>query len=183
MSDQTIPPNISPNTIMTATTVSFAGVTIKDGKVTLPEGMTPDDAALAFWNAVDRLGKFNRADRELMEQNKPICELVWRQARTGPDDVVDYYEVAYPGDLCVDGSPPFPVWGSPNFFAKLDIAEKALEKIKTWFGEFPSTGKFWDNDPSRPMTYSACFGSNGERDYMRAVANEALNSIKANNKI
>jgi hypothetical protein len=28
------------------------------------------------------------------------------------------------------------------------------------------------------MSYSACFGSNGERDYMRSVAREALTALK-----
>lgn len=39
-----------------------------------------------------------------------ICHLVWRQFRRAADDVEDYYEVARPGDKCVDGSEPFPVY-------------------------------------------------------------------------
>ncbi len=50
----------------------------------------------------------------------------------------------------------------------------ALERIERWFGEFPETGKFWDDEPTRPMSYSAAYGSNGERDYMRSVARAAL---------
>jgi hypothetical protein len=55
---------------------------------------------------------------------------------------------------------------------------EALEKIERWFGEFPETGKFWPNvdgiTSDRPMSYGSAFGSNGERDYMRAVARAAL---------
>lgn len=48
----------------------------------------------------------------------------------------------------------------------------ALEKIERWFGEFPATGKTWDDGST--MSYSACYGSNGERDYMRGIAKDAL---------
>ncbi len=44
---------------------------------------------------------------------EPVCHLVWRQARIAADDVQDYYEVARPGDKCVDGSDPFPVYVAP----------------------------------------------------------------------
>jgi hypothetical protein len=50
----------------------------------------------------------------------------------------------------------------------------ALRRIEKWFGEFPETGKFWDDAEERPMSYGACYGSNGERDYMRGIAREAL---------
>lgn len=50
--------------------------------------------------------------------------------------------------------------------------EKALKFILKW--EFPPTGQFWDIDKLQPMSYAACYGSNGERDFMRNVANEAL---------
>lgn len=51
----------------------------------------------------------------------------------------------------------------------------ALERIERWHGEFPATGRYWDEPKNAdPMSYSACFGSNGERDYMRQVARDAL---------
>ena len=51
----------------------------------------------------------------------------------------------------------------------------ALERIERWHGEFPATGRYWDKPKNtRPMNYSAAFGSNGERDYMRQVARIAL---------
>lgn len=49
----------------------------------------------------------------------------------------------------------------------------ALERIERWFGEFPPTGRYWEPG-GREMSYGAAFGSNGERDYMRQVAREAL---------
>lgn len=51
----------------------------------------------------------------------------------------------------------------------------ALERIAKWEGEFPETGRFWDEPKNmQPMSYAACYGSNGERDYMRQVAQDAL---------
>lgn len=50
--------------------------------------------------------------------------------------------------------------------------EDALTIVQKW--QLPSTGQFWDDDKTRPMSYGVCYGSNGERDFMRKVANEAL---------
>lgn len=56
-----------------------------------------------------------------------------------------------------------------------ETTRRALEKIERWFGEFPETNRFWDEPKNKePMSYAACFGSNGERDYMREVARNAL---------
>jgi len=52
----------------------------------------------------------------------------------------------------------------------------ALERISKWFDEFPPTGRTWDDGTA--MSYSAAFGSNGERDYMRQVAADALSPNK-----
>ena len=54
--------------------------------------------------------------------------------------------------------------------------EAALQRIVRWEGEFPATGKFWEG--GAPMEYGACWGSNGERDYMRQVALDALKTNK-----
>jgi len=53
----------------------------------------------------------------------------------------------------------------------------ALERIVRWIGEFPESGRFWNQECTRPMSYGAAFGSNGERDYMRSIAREALNPM------
>lgn len=58
-----------------------------------------------------------KAPSETADDHKPVAHLVWLQGRRAPDDVEDYYEVARPGDKCVDGSPPFPVWDAPVLFS------------------------------------------------------------------
>lgn len=62
------------------------------------------------------------------------------------------------------------------------VLREALERIARWHGEFPETGRFWDahhgDGGTVPMSYAAYFGSNGERDYMRAVARDALDREK-----
>lgn len=63
---------------------------------------------------------------------------------------------------------------SPSSLACQDSMRKALEKIERWFGEFPPTGKTWDD--GSPMSYGVCYGSNGERDFMRGIAREALSA-------
>jgi hypothetical protein len=50
--------------------------------------------------------------------------------------------------------------------------ESALKKIEKWFDEFPDSGAFLDD--GSPMPYGSAFGSNGERDYMRMIARDAL---------
>lgn len=56
---------------------------------------------------------------------------------------------------------------------------EALEQITRWDG-FPDTGRFWDvPDNTEPMSYGACFGSNGEREFMREIAEKALASLPA----
>lgn len=54
-----------------------------------------------------------------------------------------------------------------------DRLRSALQRIERWFGEFPETGKTWP-ETGDPVSYGACYGSNGERDYMREVARKAL---------
>lgn len=59
-----------------------------------------------------------------------------------------------------------------------EVAEelrKALQTVARW--EVPPTGKTWDD--GSPMSYAACYGSNGERDYMRQVALNALAATPA----
>jgi hypothetical protein len=48
--------------------------------------------------------------------------------------------------------------------------ESALRHISEW--SLPDTGRKWDD--GSPMSYGACCGSNGERDYMRRIANTAI---------
>lgn len=58
--------------------------------------------------------------------------------------------------------------------AEIKKLREALEIIEAW--KLPETGKFWNGDPKRPMSYRACFGTNGERDFMRSIAKKALSA-------
>lgn len=49
---------------------------------------------------------------------------------------------------------------------------EVLVKIEKWFGIFPETGQTWED--GSPVSYVAARGSNGERDYVRELAREAL---------
>jgi hypothetical protein len=66
-----------------------------------------------------------------------------------------------------------------NLADRVDVAESApmrmqaaLEKIAKWHGEFPPSGAVYPDGSA--VSYGIEFGSNGERDYMRKVACEAL---------
>lgn len=54
---------------------------------------------------------------------------------------------------------------------------RALDRIERW--ELPATGKFWDKEKTDPASYGAIYGSNGERDYIRAVARTAIDASRA----
>ena len=49
---------------------------------------------------------------------------------------------------------------------------KLLQKIEKW--EMPVTNQFWDKDGKEPISYSAAYGSNGERDYIKSIAKAAI---------
>jgi hypothetical protein len=55
----------------------------------------------------------------------------------------------------------------------------ALKRIERWHGEFPETGEYWDKEKTQMMSYAACFGSNGERDFMRNIARSSLARAEA----
>lgn len=55
--------------------------------------------------------------------------------------------------------------------SRVEGLEKALRTIIEW-GPFPETGHH--HPDGTPMSYGWCYGSNGERDYMRAIARAAL---------
>lgn len=59
-------------------------------------------------------------------------------------------------------------------FRNAEVAElrAALQKIANW--ELPATGKFWDEEQTRPISYETEYGSNGAREYMRNIAKIAL---------
>jgi|JI10StandDraft_1071094.scaffolds.fasta_scaffold114429_5 hypothetical protein len=55
---------------------------------------------------------------------------------------------------------------------KSDALETSMHMIANW--HLPSTGQFWENDKTRPMSYEAAYGSQGVQAYIKTVANEAL---------
>jgi hypothetical protein len=63
--------------------------------------------------------------------------------------------------------------------AKKDIERKtlALKKIAKWHDEFPPSCRF--NEDGTQMSFGAAFGSNGQRDYMRGVAQLAIDAAIA----
>lgn len=54
---------------------------------------------------------------------------------------------------------------------------EALQQIERWDG-FPGTGKTWP-ESGEPMSYGACFGRNGERNFMRLLAAKAVERYRA----
>lgn len=57
---------------------------------------------------------------------------------------------------------------------RIEELENALKKIASW--ELPETGKFWDKEETRPLSYEAEYGSNGVRDYIKKIAQDSLTS-------
>jgi hypothetical protein len=53
---------------------------------------------------------------------------------------------------------------------------ETLEKLAKW--ELPETGKFWDEEKMRPISYESEYGSNGARDYIKRLAAQTLNNLK-----
>lgn len=105
------------------------------------------------------------------EAEKPIAHLVWLQGRRGPDDVEDYYEVARPGDKCVDGSDPFPVFARPS--ALLLEAEMALELVQQYDDLLRTfTGPVESITPAQNAQIDAAY------DKMVAVSSSTLAKIR-----
>ena len=57
-----------------------------------------------------------------------------------------------------------------ELFEDLIRYQTALQKIADW--EMPPTNKFWPD--GKEIRYSYLYGSQGERDYIRSVALDAL---------
>lgn len=55
---------------------------------------------------------------------------------------------------------------------EIERLRAALQRVARWHGEFPDSCRQWPD--GQPMSYAAAFGSNGERDYMRQIALNAL---------
>lgn len=80
-----------------------------------------------------------------------------------------------PKKIHTDQPPLIEAVQSNNLSTLWELKERyraALARIERWHGEFPVTGQSWPS--GNPVSYGAAFGSNGERDYMRDIAREAL---------
>ena len=55
---------------------------------------------------------------------------------------------------------------------KIKYLESTLQIIVDW-KDFPETNTYYNNGTQ--MSYRSCFGSDGERDYIRNIAKLALN--------
>ena len=52
------------------------------------------------------------------------------------------------------------------------IMAATLTKIINW--ELPETGKFWDNDKTQPLSYTAEYGTEGVKEYIISLAQKSL---------
>lgn len=59
-----------------------------------------------------------------------------------------------------------------RLYAEVRRFKVVLERIAEW--KMPATGKKWPS--GEPMSFGACYGSNGERDFIRQLAIDALNA-------
>ena len=100
-----------------------------------------------------------------------------------PAPAVEAWDEAAKGPRPTSPPPPLAGESSPTVALERELLaalrrerrlRTALEKVERWFGEFPATYKTWP--AGEPMCYSAAYGSNGERDFMRAIARNALKS-------
>ncbi len=116
-------------------------------------------------------GSYWARDRE----NNQSVVVIWRSSKEDRWVLAgSYYTTAQVAALCQIGHripEPDELEALINRVAHL---EAAIYRVAKWHGEFPATGQFWDDDPTRPMSYSTCYGSNGERDFMREIARQAL---------
>ncbi|MGZ8220376.1 MAG: hypothetical protein ACXWT0_01880 [Methylobacter sp.] len=55
---------------------------------------------------------------------------------------------------------------------EIERLRSALQIVADW--NLPASGQFWDYGKTDPMSYEACFGTHGVRDYMKGVAKGAL---------
>lgn len=64
-----------------------------------------------------------------------------------------------------------------NVLIDFDQLKNGLNIIANW--ELPATGKFWDAEKTKPLSYEAEKGSNGVRDFMKRIAQDLLSLIPA----
>lgn len=57
----------------------------------------------------------------------------------------------------------------------LDEVNRLMQQIIAW--KLPETGKYYDAEQQHPMSYEMCYGSNGAREYIRNLAQDALSLL------
>ena len=57
----------------------------------------------------------------------------------------------------------------------LDEVNRLMQQIIAW--KLPETGKYYDAEQQHPMSYEMCYGSNGAREYVRNLAQDALSLL------
>jgi hypothetical protein len=104
-------------------------------------------------------------------QDDGTCELKCSASRDGYHPSLEEISAGMPDPKTSE------IQGLEN---RLDIAVEALRRIVVW--EFPATGQYWPNTDGsisdRPMSYGSLYGSNGERDFMRRLAQAALELVE-----
>lgn len=153
------------------------------GNIGLDDGYTKEDVATFIAHAPDDIDSlFAALDAVTAERDRnrlEIREWVAAARLVDDDDPVGFARLAElrTGYSGVD-TPPAIVDGLladvKRLTAERDRMKAALSRIAKWFGEFPETGRTWSNTDPTPMSYGACFGSNGERDFMRKIASDAI---------
>jgi hypothetical protein len=83
-----------------------------------------------------------------------------------------WYWQPNPYSVCGDGFIERWLSESATPSDRVQQLEQVLKIIAEW--RLPETDRFWDNEKKEPMSYGACYGSNGERDYMKSIATNAL---------
>jgi hypothetical protein len=80
----------------------------------------------------------------------------------------------YVGDEIIKAIPlsEAPSQGYDSAKLEIDRLRNALSKIANW--ELPETGRFWEDDKGRPVSYEAEYGSGGVKRYIQNLASEAL---------
>jgi len=117
---------------------------------------------------VDAEARIAALQAELEQQRNALRNLIWREDPDAPVSHADYPTLLAEVRQHLDGR----MESMKTLQAEIERLRAALAYVIAW--EFPATGKFWEDDPSRPMSWAACHGSNGEREHMREVARKAL---------
>ena len=64
---------------------------------------------------------------------------------------------------------------------ELNEVRQLLQQIADW--KLPETGKYYDAEQQHPMSYEMCYGSNGAREYIRNLAQDALSLLTASPEV